>query len=496
LRRADLVWERRPDQRERARPRRDALVTPQHPDAPLPRLTGRGRRRYERRLAQSLALRLAAPRMLGRQERRHGWRRQRWGRHLDDRLLGGRGRSRRNLDDRRFRRLLGGRRNAGKASHQEDGPGPTQREAIRTLLVSRWRHASAPSCAGRARNVPVAPALGKEPLTVGGLLQTNEQRCAAHARRCQRCQAEVKRASRLHGALPIRRITPRITPLLALPSARLRSSPVGVRKDASMKNGRAQVAALIALALGTSAGRAQSGGTPPPPAGPVADAPHSPNLWSFLCPTPEQVQACKEQVRDCPLGQLLISASKPLSLFTGGILDCGYPTPHRQAKSTEAVAALPPPAQDARPGQPRPPEVPDKPPARTLPAARPRALPPLWLTGRKERKTPDPLLADAERIFLEHRHKDGPAQQSANGGSDTRETPHGPPPAPAVLPTPTAGTASAQCAQVAEAVQQSCLARPEAQAGPSAPGAPAGLAPVSWEREVWQRVVNALRGAP
>jgi hypothetical protein len=44
------------------------------------------------------------------------------------------------------------------------------------------------------------------------------------------------------------------------------------------------------------------------------------NLWSFLCPTPEQKQACRDKICNSPAGQLLNNILKPLSLFTGGVV--------------------------------------------------------------------------------------------------------------------------------------------------------------------------------
>jgi hypothetical protein len=69
-------------------------------------------------------------------------------------------------------------------------------------------------------------------------------------------------------------------------------------------------------------------GGPPVPGGPAAaaaaaaGAPAAPpgNLLGFLCPTPDQIAACKAKFCMSPLGQLLNNGLKPLSLFTGGIL--------------------------------------------------------------------------------------------------------------------------------------------------------------------------------
>src|SRR5262249_55617453 len=44
------------------------------------------------------------------------------------------------------------------------------------------------------------------------------------------------------------------------------------------------------------------------------------NLFSFICPTPEQKQACKEKICNCALGQMLNNGLKPMSTMTGGII--------------------------------------------------------------------------------------------------------------------------------------------------------------------------------
>src|SRR5204862_6225712 len=44
------------------------------------------------------------------------------------------------------------------------------------------------------------------------------------------------------------------------------------------------------------------------------------NLLGFLCPTPDQLQACKDKFCKSPLGQLINNGLKPVSIFTGGIL--------------------------------------------------------------------------------------------------------------------------------------------------------------------------------
>src|SRR5690242_16567916 len=65
-----------------------------------------------------------------------------------------------------------------------------------------------------------------------------------------------------------------------------------------------------------------------PGAAPVAGAPAAPaaapaapsNLWSFLCPTPGQLAACKAKFCACPLGQLMSNSMVPMSAYTGGMI--------------------------------------------------------------------------------------------------------------------------------------------------------------------------------
>jgi hypothetical protein len=54
---------------------------------------------------------------------------------------------------------------------------------------------------------------------------------------------------------------------------------------------------------------------------PVAVAPR--NLFSFFCPTPEQLAYCKAKFCNCALGQFLNNGLKPVGEFSGGIVgDC------------------------------------------------------------------------------------------------------------------------------------------------------------------------------
>jgi hypothetical protein len=53
-------------------------------------------------------------------------------------------------------------------------------------------------------------------------------------------------------------------------------------------------------------------------AAPPAAGASPPNLWSFLCPTPEQKQECRQKLCYSFLGRMLNSALVPLGMFTGG----------------------------------------------------------------------------------------------------------------------------------------------------------------------------------
>jgi len=57
-----------------------------------------------------------------------------------------------------------------------------------------------------------------------------------------------------------------------------------------------------------------------PAAAAPAAAPAPANLFSFICPTPEQKAACKEKICNCALGQMLNSGLKPVGAFSGGII--------------------------------------------------------------------------------------------------------------------------------------------------------------------------------
>src|SRR5262245_44516010 len=49
-------------------------------------------------------------------------------------------------------------------------------------------------------------------------------------------------------------------------------------------------------------------------------------LFGFLCPSPDQLKACKDKICATPLGKLISNGLKPVSLFTGGIFGECCPT--------------------------------------------------------------------------------------------------------------------------------------------------------------------------
>lgn len=121
-----------------------------------------------------------------------------------------------------------------------------------------------------------------------------------------------------------------------------------------MKRWHNYCAGLAALAGLAPLAQAQSfpgipSPTPLPPvaaaaatAAPVAPAAPASNLWSFLCPTPEQKQACREKICQSQLGLLLNNTLAPVSFISGGILPrlCpGLPTAQELADQGPVGAA-------------------------------------------------------------------------------------------------------------------------------------------------------------
>lgn len=62
------------------------------------------------------------------------------------------------------------------------------------------------------------------------------------------------------------------------------------------------------------------GAAPPPVVAPAPAAPAPANLWSFLCPTPEQAAACKSKICKLKIVQLIGAGMKPVSALTGGVI--------------------------------------------------------------------------------------------------------------------------------------------------------------------------------
>src|SRR5262249_23228318 len=58
----------------------------------------------------------------------------------------------------------------------------------------------------------------------------------------------------------------------------------------------------------------------PAVAAPAAAGAAPRNLWTFLCPTPEQKANCRACICNTGLGQLFSNSLKPAAAFTGGIL--------------------------------------------------------------------------------------------------------------------------------------------------------------------------------
>src|SRR5262245_42212080 len=61
---------------------------------------------------------------------------------------------------------------------------------------------------------------------------------------------------------------------------------------------------------------------PPAPVAPVAAAPAGPdkNLWSFLCLSKDQKEACRQKLCQSQFGLLLNNSLAPVNTFTGGIV--------------------------------------------------------------------------------------------------------------------------------------------------------------------------------
>jgi hypothetical protein len=116
-----------------------------------------------------------------------------------------------------------------------------------------------------------------------------------------------------------------------------------------MKRWKKYAAGLMLMAGLSPQARAQVPAAPAaaaPAAGAPAAAPAAApgNMWSFICLTPEQKQACKEKICNCALGQMLNNGLKPMGAFSGGIIGpfCPAVTAADMAKpadSAEGAAA-------------------------------------------------------------------------------------------------------------------------------------------------------------
>lgn len=118
---------------------------------------------------------------------------------------------------------------------------------------------------------------------------------------------------------------------------------------------RSTVCALVALALSYSSVNAQIPGIPAVPGVPSAAAPATgaapaappSNIWSMLCMTPAQKQACQQKLCSMQAVQFLGGALTPVSALSGGLLPSCCPGPNsanpadllKPADSAEGAAA-------------------------------------------------------------------------------------------------------------------------------------------------------------
>ncbi len=82
----------------------------------------------------------------------------------------------------------------------------------------------------------------------------------------------------------------------------------------------AQVPAIPGVPAGAAGAAGATGAAPAAPAAPS-------NLWSFLCPTPAQCQACMQKICACPLVQFFGGALTPMSAVSGGLFPSCCPGP-------------------------------------------------------------------------------------------------------------------------------------------------------------------------
>ncbi len=63
------------------------------------------------------------------------------------------------------------------------------------------------------------------------------------------------------------------------------------------------------------------------------------NIWSKLCPTPQQMQACKQKLCSCTLVQFLSGGLAPVSAMTGGLIGGCCPGPNQPNPADLALPA-------------------------------------------------------------------------------------------------------------------------------------------------------------
>ena len=59
------------------------------------------------------------------------------------------------------------------------------------------------------------------------------------------------------------------------------------------------------------------------------------NLWSFLCPTADQLQKLRKKFCSCALGQTINAALVPMETYTGGLIHAGLCPPKEQANPAD-----------------------------------------------------------------------------------------------------------------------------------------------------------------
>ncbi|MCZ2343987.1 MAG: hypothetical protein LC104_19650 [Bacteroidales bacterium] len=67
--------------------------------------------------------------------------------------------------------------------------------------------------------------------------------------------------------------------------------------------------------------------------------PSGPNLFSFLCPSAAQMQACKQKLCKCGVVQMFNQMLAPVSMLTGGMIGPGCQGPSQEALNQPATSA-------------------------------------------------------------------------------------------------------------------------------------------------------------